>query len=76
MVDRVVTGSPGIILTAFHVIFIVGIKCAPTKVDGVGGFYTVEKEYFKDERMVVSNYDWEQHVESLGETTKMIRAEV
>ena len=45
MVDRVGTGSPGIILTELSVISIVGIKCAQPRVDGVGGFDTVAQEY-------------------------------
>ena len=67
MVDRVGTGSPGIIVMALAVIFIVGLKCAPPRVDGVGGFDTVAQEDIEDEIIDVANSDGEQHVEYLGE---------
>ena len=67
MVHLVGTGSPGIILTVLAVIFIVGLKCAPPRVDGVGGFDTVSQEDIEDEIIGVANSDGEQHVEYLGE---------
>ena len=69
MVDRLGTGSPGIILTTLAVISIVGIKYVPPTVDGVGGFNTIAKEDTEDERIGVENSDGEQHVEYLGEIT-------
>ena len=55
MVDCVGTGSQGITLTALAVISIVGLKCAPPRVDGVGGFETVSQEDIKDEIIDVVN---------------------
>ena len=69
MVDWVGTGSPGIILTALAVIYIVGIKWVPPRFYGVGGFDAVAQEDIKDERIGVENSDGGQHVESLGEIT-------
>ena len=70
------TGSPEIILTALDVIFIVGIKCAPTRVGGVGGFETFDQKYIEDEIIGVVYSYGEQHVESLGEITYMSPAAV
>ena len=56
MVYQVGTDTPGIILTALAVIFIVGLKCVPPRVDSVGDFETISKEDTKYERTGVANY--------------------
>ena len=57
MVDRVGTSIPGIILTVLAVISIIGLKCAPPRVDGVGGLDSIVREDIKDERIGVANSD-------------------
>ena len=69
MVDRVGTSIPGIILTVLAVISIIGLKCAPPRVDGDVGFDTIAQEYIEDKRIVFANSDGGQHMESLGEIT-------
>ena len=76
VLDKVGTGSPGIILTVLAVIFIVGIKCAPPRVDGFGGLDTTAKEDIEDERISNENSDGKQHMDSLGEITQMGPTEV
>ena len=39
------------------VIYIVGLKCAPPRVDGVGGLDSIVREDIKDERIGVANSD-------------------